>query len=486
MEFFPTMSIILRIGSLEIRWYAVCILTGALIAYYLSVKEAKKAGYTSDFLDDVFLGVMTFGIIGARLWYCVFYDLEGYFSNPVSIIRIWDGGLAIQGGLIAAAIFLLFFTNHNKVQFLHITDIVFPKVLIAQALGRWGNFFNQEAFGNIVDESYFNGILSFLKSGMYIDGYYRQPMFFYESVLCLTGFLLIELYRKYSKTHRGDGIFCYLSWYGLIRFWIETQRTDSLMIGNLKTAMLVSLVFMAVGIAGLVGAFRKKVYSQKPVVIFDLDGTILDTAPAIFASFKYAFEKHCPELKLSDDDYATFLGPTLKETFSKYCPEADDNKIEEMIETYRVHNKEVHKDLVKPMPNVIKLLNYLKDNGYNVAIASSKFTDTCILGLEVTGLKDYFEVVIGLDQVEKPKPDKETLIKAIRAVDGYFTNAIYVGDSVSDIECAKNAGVYSIGFTSNKLMLQNLIDAKPNALIDDLIEIIDILKEEHPWTHNMK
>jgi phosphatidylglycerol:prolipoprotein diacylglycerol transferase len=257
------------------------------------------------------------------------------------------------------------------------------------------------------------------------------------------------------------------------------------MIGNFKTAMLVSVVFIVIGVAGLLGVFRKKIYSKKPVIRFDLDGTILDTAPAIFASFKYTFEKYYPELELTDEDFASFLGPTLKETFEKYCPEADENRIEEMIEAYKKHNKEVHKDLVKPMPNVTKLLNYLKENDYNMAIASSKMTDTCLLGLEVTGLKDYFEVVIGLDQVKNPKPDKETIIKAIKALNGYFTNAIYVGDSASDIICAKNAGVYSIGLTSNKLMLQNLIDAKPNALIDDMIEIIDILKEEHSWTHNM-
>ena len=157
-----------------------------------------------------------------------------------------------------------------------------------------------------------------------------------------------------------------------------------------------------------------------------------------------------------------------------------------MIETYRKHNKEVHKDLVKPMPNVTKLLNYLKENNYNMAIASSKMTDTCNLGLEVSGLNNYFGAVVGLDQVENPKPDKETIVKAVKAINGYLTNAIYIGDSVGDIICAKNAGVYSIGYTSNKLMLQDLIDAKPNVLIDDLIEIIDILKEEHPWTHNLR
>ncbi|HPW52962.1 MAG TPA: prolipoprotein diacylglyceryl transferase [Erysipelotrichaceae bacterium] len=486
MQFFPTMSIFLRIGSLEIRWYAVCILTGALVAYYLATREASKVGYSSDFLDDTFIGIMLFGIIGARLWYCAFYDLAGYLADPISIIRIWDGGLAIQGGLVAGASFIYFHTKRNGVQFLHLADIVLPNVLIAQAIGRWGNFFNQEAYGNVVDESYFDGILSFLKSGMYIDYEYRQPMFFYESMLCLLGFILIRLFRKYSKTYRGDGLFGYLGWYGVIRFWIETQRSDSLMIGNLKTAMLVSAVFMAIGVAGLLGAFRKKIYSEKPVIIFDLDGTILDTQEAIYASFKHSFETHCPDLILTEEDYASFLGPTLKQTFEKYCPQASAEKIAEMIETYKKHNREVHRQLVKPMPNVTKLLKYLKENDYNMAIASSKMTDTCRLGLEVTGLNDYFEVVIGLDQVKNPKPDRETIIKAIRALKGYFTNAIYVGDSESDVISAKNAGVYSIGLTSNKMLLQSLIDAKPNVLIDDMIEIIDILQEEHLWTVNLK
>ncbi|MGI6608051.1 MAG: prolipoprotein diacylglyceryl transferase [Erysipelotrichaceae bacterium] len=486
MQFFPTMAIFLRIGSLEIRWYAICILTGALLGYYLSVREATKAGYSSDFLDDTFIGVMIAGILGARLWYCAFYDFNGYFSDPVSIIRIWDGGLAIQGGLIAGAIFIYFHSKRNSAQFLHLLDIIFPNVLIAQSIGRWGNFFNQEAYGNIVDESYFNGILSFLKSGMYINYEYRQPMFFYESMLCLLGFILIKIYRKYSKTYRGDGVFGYLGWYGVIRFWIETQRSDSLMLGNFKMAMIVSVVFMVIGIAGLSGLFRKKIYSKKPVIIFDLDGTLLDTAPAIFASFKHTFEIFQPDLKLTDEDYASFLGPTLKETFEKYCPQAEEETIEEMIKTYQKHNREIHQDLVKPMPNVTKLLKYLKENDYNIAVASGKVTDTCRLGLEVAGLDDYFEVIIGVDQVKNPKPDRETLIKAIKALNGYFTNAIYVGDSVIDIACAKNAGVYSIGFTSNRLLLQNLIDAEPNVIIDDMIEIIDILKEERSWTVNLK
>ncbi|MDO4378904.1 MAG: prolipoprotein diacylglyceryl transferase [Erysipelotrichia bacterium] len=486
MEFFPEMAVFLKIGSIEIRWYAVCILTGALLAYYLSNKEALADKYNSGVLDDIFIGCMFFGILGARLWYCLFYNWSSYIARPLSIIEIWDGGLAIQGGLIAGAIFALIYCKIEHYQFWHLADIVMPNVLLAQACGRWGNYFNQEAYGNIVRESYFDGILSFLKQGMYIDFEYRQPMFFYESLLCLIGFILIKIYRKSDKSRRGDGVFAYFAWYGAIRFWIETQRSDSLMLGNLKMAMIVSVVFMLIGIPGLLGAFKKFINREKPAVIFDLDGTLLDTQQAIYESFRYTFAQYCPDLQLNDQDYAGFLGPTLKESFEKYCPQADPQQIEEMIKTYKKHNTQVHADLVKAMPHVKVLLDYLKENKYKIAIASSKTTETVKLGLQVSGLTDYFTTIVGVEQVYQPKPDKEILEKTLKEIKGEFTNAVYVGDSPTDIMCAKNAGVYSVGLTSNKLKVDELKAAGPNELIDDMGQMIELLQKDHCWSFNLK
>ncbi len=486
MEFFPSMAVFLKIGSIEIRWYAVCILTGALLAYYLSDREAKKDKYDSGVLDDIFIGCMFFGILGARIWYCLFYNWSGYISNPISIIEIWDGGLAIQGGLIAGILFAIIYCKIEHYQFWHLADIVMPNVLLAQACGRWGNFFNQEAYGNVVKESYFDGILSFLKQGMYINYEYRQPMFFYESVLCLVGFILIKIYRNSANAKRGSGLFAYLAWYGAIRFWIETQRSDSLMLGNLKMAMIVSVVFMLIGIPGLLGVFNKLINRKKPVIIFDLDGTLLDTQPAIFASFKHTFDIYRPELQLTDEDYASFLGPTLKQSFQKYCPDASAEQIDEMVATYKEHNNKVHKDLVKAMPNVKELLDWLKENGYKIAIASSKVSKTIELGLEVSGLTDYFQTIVGVEQVYNPKPDKEILIKTLKELKAPFTNAVYVGDSASDIECAKNAGVYSVGFTSNKLKIDDLRASEPNEIIDDMGQLKEVLSKDHSWSFNLK
>ena len=483
MEFFPTREILLRIGSLEIRWYAVLIMTGALLTYFISSREVKKAGYHPDIMDDLFVGAMFFGILGARIWYVLFSDLNYYLADPIRIIQIWNGGLAIQGGVMAGLLFALFYCKKHNYQFMHLVDMILPNVLVAQAMGRWGNFANQECYGPVVDESYFNGILGFIKSGMFIDGHYRMPMFFIESCLCILGWILIQLYRRHGKKMRGNGFFGYLAWYGVIRFFIEHYRTDSLVVGGFKTAQLIGIGMAVIGLAGLAGAFKKLYASKKPVLIFDLDGTLLDTEKAIFASFDEVLHKHMPDLVLTERDYVSFLGPTLQESFKKYAPDFDT---ETLVAEYREANRKLHDTgIVQPIRHVPELLKWLKENGYQMAIASSKKAETCRLGLKVTGLEEYFDIIIGADDVVKHKPDKETIVKAYEALGTSMSNTIYVGDSPSDVVCARNAGVFSIALVSNELRRQELSDIKPNRLIDDMAEIESILQEDHPWTYNM-
>ena len=139
-------------------------------------------------------------------------------------------------------------------------------------------------------------------------------------------------------------------------------------------------------------------------------------------------------------------------------------------------------------PNLalLKIAGYLKENGYTIAIASSKKTDTVKMGLQVSGLEGYFETIVGIEQVYNHKPDKECLIKVLKQVSGEFTNAVYIGDSASDIVCAKNAGCYSIGYTSNKLLVDKLKASQPNALVDDLIEVKDILNQNISFSFNLR
>lgn len=487
MEFFPSREVFLQIGSLSIRWYAIIILFGAMLAYLYSKNKLIKAGYPSDLMDDLFVGGLGLGIVGARLWDVAFSgNLEWYFADPIRIIAVWNGGLSIQGGVILGLIFVWFYCKKKHYSFLHITDIVLPTVLIGQGIGRWGNFVNRECYGPIVDESYFNGILSFLKDGMYINHEYRMPMFFYESLLCLLGFVLIELYKNTNKkSKRGEGTFCYLVWYGAVRFWLEFNRTDSLMIGPFKSAQVASILFMLVGFAGLFGAFDKLINKEKPLIVFDLDGTLLDTEELIFQSFKHVFKKYKPDYKLTQQDRINFLGPTLWETFKQYIPECD---ADELVKEYRQHNWDNHAKYVKPIDHVPELLEQLHNQGYQMAIASSKAKSVVILGLQCCKLDQYFnpDNIIGCDEVTKFKPDPEVIIKAYRSMNRSMDNTIYIGDTKTDITAGNRAGVYTIGYVANEEKRQSLLDAKANVVVDDMANVIEVLKERHPWSHNMK
>ena len=238
MQLFPDPKILLSIGNIHVTWYAVFILTGALIAYALSLRTLKKWGYDSEMLENFFVPMLLIAIIGARLYYVIF-EWERYVADPIRIFYIWEGGLAIHGGLIAGVAFGLWYFRRMKVDGLRVMDAIFPNILIAQALGRWGNFINQEAFGRVVSESYYQGWPSFIKDQMYIGGQYREPTFLYESLANLLGFALITfVYRKHGRRKRGDLAWAYCAWYGAVRFVIESMRSDALMAGGLRIAQL--------------------------------------------------------------------------------------------------------------------------------------------------------------------------------------------------------------------------------------------------------
>lgn len=484
MTFFPDRFIFLQIGEVEIRWYAILILSGALITYAFLNHNMKKIGYPDGTADDLFIGMILCGLVGARLWYVLFYDLKGYLANPITIIEIWKGGSAIQGGILGGSIFLLLYAQKHKMSFWRIMDNLAPYVLLAQAVGRWGNFANQECYGLTVDESYYNGILSIIKNSMYIDGAYREPMFLYESILCVVGFVLIMLYRRYApKLKRGDLTFCYFLWYGAVRFWIESHRTDSLMIGSFKMAQVTSVIYIIIGIAGLLGAFKKFINRNRhPVIIFDLDGTLLDTKELILASFQHVLDKVAPGQKMSAADQEYVLGPTLQEGFARLLPGQDS---EPLIAEYRKYHSANQKKYVKPIPHVPELLEYLKANNYTMAVASNKMRAVCQQGLDVCGLQSYFTAVVGCDEVKFPKPHKETLVKTFKALNMGTDCAVYIGDNANDVLCGRNIGVYTIGYQDNPDKQDSLAASKPNSLITDMLQVETILQEDHEWTSDM-
>ena len=196
---------------------------------------------------------MFIGIAGGRIWYVIFTFSEYYIMNPIEIFAVWHGGLAIQGAVIAGLIFSYYFFKKHDIPFLVAGDAIMPGVLVAQALGRWGNFFNHEAYGSVVSLEFLQGLHlpQFIIDNMYIKGAYHHPTFLYESIGNLIAFFIIILVIKRFQKYTGTQFFSYFILYGLVRIPIEGLRTDSLMLGPIRMAQLTSLVFILFGIIGI-------------------------------------------------------------------------------------------------------------------------------------------------------------------------------------------------------------------------------------------
>ncbi|MDK2940515.1 prolipoprotein diacylglyceryl transferase [Acetobacterium carbinolicum] len=231
--------------GLEVRWYGVLIAAALLIGLLIALKRAPKYGIDPEIIMDFFLYMTPAVIIGARLYYVIFsYDY--YAAHPEEIFAIWNGGLAIHGGIIAGVIVALVLCRVKKISFFALADVLIPALPLGQAIGRWGNYFNQEAYGSQTDLPWAitvnDAALGIIKV---------HPTFLYESIWNLLAFGFIFFYEDKIKKVDGELLFVYLGLYSVGRFFIEGLRTDSLMFMGLRIAQLISLVLVAVGVAGL-------------------------------------------------------------------------------------------------------------------------------------------------------------------------------------------------------------------------------------------
>lgn len=253
---------IFSIGDVNIEWYSVLIVIGAILAIIMIIREAKRYGYPKDFVFNMCFWTIIVGIIGARLYY-VLFNLDLY-TNIVDVFKIWEGGLAIHGGIIFGLITCFLYCKKYKVRTVRMVDFIVPALLLAQAIGRWGNFFNGEAHGAVTSLGALQNlhIPDFIIEGMNIGGVYYQPTFLYESLWCLLGVIVILIVRRLKITKVGQPTAIYLMWYGLGRFFIETMRTDSLMLGGFKVAQIVSVIMIIVGLIVIMITGRKGRYED--------------------------------------------------------------------------------------------------------------------------------------------------------------------------------------------------------------------------------
>ena len=227
-----------NIGPVSIHLYGILIATGLLLAMIYACRRSAQFGLVEDTLTDGVLWVTPFAFLCARLYYCIFYWEEGgYADNLLSVLYVWNGGLAIYGGVIGAVIGIFVFCKVKKISVGAVLDIVALGFLIGQSVGRWGNFFNREAFGAETD--------SFLRMGLYNEylgmTQYYHPTFLYESLWNLVGFIGLHFLSK-KREYDGQVALGYAAWYGLGRAFIEGLRTDSLYLGPFRVSQLLAVV----------------------------------------------------------------------------------------------------------------------------------------------------------------------------------------------------------------------------------------------------
>lgn len=252
--------IALRLGALEIHWYGVIIASGVILAVYLAVQEAKRRNVSEDHILNLVLYSLPFALIGARAYYVAF-EWPYYSQHPSEIIAIWHGGIAIYGALIAAAIVFIIYCRMKDLSIWLVLDIAAPTVMIAQAIGRWGNFMNQEAFGQVTSLSFLHELHlpSWLIQQMFISGQYRMPTFLFESAWNVCGFILIMSIRHHTAWFKQGEIFLsYVLWYSFGRFFVEGMRTDSLYLAaGLRVSQLLSIILFVSAVIILIYRRRR-------------------------------------------------------------------------------------------------------------------------------------------------------------------------------------------------------------------------------------
>ena len=249
-------SVAFEIFGIEIAWYGIIIACGVLMAFLVAYINCKNKNLDFDSIIDVFLWAFPMAIIGARFYYVIF-ELDR-FNSFWDMINIRNGGLAIHGGLIFGLGTAYIVARKKKMNFLQYIDVVVPGIILAQGIGRWGNFMNQEAHGGPVTEQFISHFPKFIQEGMLINGTYYHPTFLYESIWNVLVFIILMfILYKVKKNQHGMVLGAYMILYSIGRFFIEGLRTDSLMFLGLRMAQFISIALILAGIALIIWSYKK-------------------------------------------------------------------------------------------------------------------------------------------------------------------------------------------------------------------------------------
>ena len=332
-----------NVFGITIYWYGVLIAIGVVLAYLYAMRRATRDfGLSKDRVFDVAFVCIIGGFLCARIYYCVFTELKnpGSYTFVTVFTRIRDGGIAMYGGIIGAAVIGILMCKLRKVNFFAMVDLVAPGFLIGQTIGRWGNFINQEAYGAVCDE---NWLFAMGGSEIRLDpdipaGSFVHPCFLYESVWCLLGFIFLHFYSKKLRTFDGEIALLYLAWYGFGRSFIEQLRTDSLYAGPLKVSQWVGAVSFVAAVTVFIIMKIRTAKSGKPLYVnTDASRELIESDKKAEQERKAKKEKKAESI-IADDDASLDAAGT--EDVKEDKDTSDNSEAEETEKTESTEEKE--------------------------------------------------------------------------------------------------------------------------------------------------
>lgn len=438
-----------------VTFYALFILAGVFLVYGIADRKMYLQYGEHGILDSTLFAGFVPGILGARLWWVI---ANGQIQN---FFDFAGGGLAIQGGLVLGAICGAgwFMWRKPKYSILVVVDAVIPTILLAQAIGRWGNFFNQEVYGaalgsDVNNLGFWNILPTWIRENMFIDGQYRVPFFLVEGAANLLGyfflgFLLPKTLKKWWET--GDGGAGYLIWYGVVRIIMEPLRNPDFIMtteNGVQVSVIFSAIFIGVGVAALIFNHVFRYFYRKKkrqlmanlhykALICDFDGTIANSDNLLLTAFQTLYNIHKPGEKITFEETQKFSGPPMKETLLKEFPDLDQEKLYQ--EYLNISN--ANSNQVELYPNVLKTIKALHRAGVRLAIFTNKSRNGVIQQLKSNKIERYFEIIVGAEDLTNPKPDPEGLNLILEKLNLPKEELLFVGDSEYDYLAAQAAGI---------------------------------------------
>lgn len=447
MIWFPDLSTILTVGGVTIKWYVVTLLAGCIVGYLYHSSVMKSHGYKQATSDDLFIITLFGALVGGRVFW-VLENFKNYSMYAWYVFALTDGGIDILGSILVVSILVLAYGKKHHLSFRRTMDVVSVGMLMATIIARVGRALETQSVWACIAVSIV----------IFIIVYYGM--------------------LKYTPTRkRGDAFAATLMLGGVERLIAMVFDLDPLAIDNVWPCILVELSGISLWV------YSRFFDKRKPVVLFDFDGTIMDSEQMIIGCFAYLYQKYGDIHDFTEEVQKEVFGPPLKEELEKLFPDQDT---EMLMNEYTNFQKSLPgKHLVSTLPHTEEVLKKLKRQGYVLGIVTSRLSESCLMWVKDLNIESYFNIIVGTEKYRHAKPEPDSIIEACELLNTGHDSVVYVGDNVSDVECGKNAGVYTVGFVSNASKREKIEGAKPNATILSMEELLPILDAKHDWSSEL-